>query len=65
MRDPEPQNIHGEKVQKHVFKHEINWGYVVLGLVALFALVKFGPPVVSSVGDDDDETAGSGGDSLF
>jgi hypothetical protein len=35
MRDPEPANIDGEKVQKHVFKHEINWGYVAIAVAVV------------------------------
>lgn len=53
MRDPHPANIQGQKVQRHVFKHEIQWGYVVLGLVALLVLWKFGGPIIRT---DDDES---------
>lgn len=42
MRDPDPSNISGEKVQRHVFKHEVNWGYVVLGLAGLYAIYRLG-----------------------
>jgi hypothetical protein len=38
LRDPEPGNIAGEKVERHVFKHEVNWGYVVLGVAGLYAV---------------------------
>lgn len=57
MRDPHPANIKGEKVQRHVFKHEIQWGYVVLGLVALVVIWKFSGPLIEHT-DDDDERAG-------
>jgi hypothetical protein len=42
LRDPEPGNIAGEKVERHVFKHQINWGYVVLGLAGLYAVYRLG-----------------------
>jgi hypothetical protein len=54
MQDPQPENIMGEKVQRHVFKHEINWGYVALagvGGLALWALVLRDPG-----SSQDDET---------
>ena len=35
MNDPLPENIQGEKVQRHVFKHEINWGYVALAVAVV------------------------------
>jgi len=43
MRDPKPSNIKGQKVQRHVFKHEIQWGYVALGVsivVVMYVLSK-------------------------
>jgi len=40
MRDPKAENITGSK--QHVFKHEINWSHVFIGLVALLALYQFG-----------------------
>jgi hypothetical protein len=30
--EPKPENVTGEKVQKHVFKHRVDWGHVALGL---------------------------------
>jgi len=39
MRDPNPENISGSKVQKHEFKHVVNWGHVTLGLVLILLLV--------------------------
>jgi len=39
MRDPHPENISGQKVQRHVFKHEIQWGYVAISLVAVVVIV--------------------------
>jgi hypothetical protein len=35
VQDPQPENITGEKVQRHVFKHEIKWGQVAIGVAAL------------------------------
>jgi uncharacterized oligopeptide transporter (OPT) family protein len=40
MRDPMPTNISGEKVQRHVFKHEINWGYVAVAVVVLIVAIR-------------------------
>jgi len=53
MKDPQPSNITGEKVQQHVFKHEVNWGYVVIAAVVLFA-VWYADPLERLGGDDDD-----------
>lgn len=53
MQDPTPENITGQKVQRHVFKHEIQWGYVALALVLVLVLWKVGPLLVD--GSDDDE----------
>jgi hypothetical protein len=38
MRDPHPANISGEKVKRHVFKHEINWGYVAAAVALIVAV---------------------------
>jgi len=54
MKDPHKNNIDGQKVQRHVFKHEINWGWVAISLVALLALWKFSDSIL----DEDDEPAG-------
>jgi Ni/Fe-hydrogenase subunit HybB-like protein len=53
MRDPKPGNISGEKVQQHVFKHSINWGYVALALAVIVVGLKIAP--VTSSGDDEDK----------
>lgn len=53
MRDPSPQNISGEKVQRHVFKHSINWGYVALALAVIVVGWKIAPAASSS--DDGDK----------
>ena len=52
MRDPHPENIDGRKVQRHVFKHEIQWGYVALALVVLVVAVQFSGRFAS---DEDQE----------
>lgn len=36
MKDPLPENIDGQKV--HVVRHDLQWGYLVWGLVALLVL---------------------------
>jgi hypothetical protein len=56
MRDPHPDNISGQKVQRHVFKHEIQWGYVLLAVVALIAMWQLSGAVASSAGDETDES---------
>lgn len=54
MRDPNPDNISGEKVQRHVFKHSINWGYVALAVAVLLLGWKIAPAVTSD-GEDEDK----------
>lgn len=56
MQDPHPSNISGEKVQQHVFKHEIQWGYVLLAIVALVAMWKFSGAIAASGSDEPDES---------
>lgn len=54
MRDPEPGNISGEKVQRHVFKHEINWGYVAIGIAAIYVASRlFEGTEAAAHGDDE------------
>ena len=40
MRDPMAENISGQKVQRHVFKHEINWGHVAIAAAAVIVAVQ-------------------------
>jgi hypothetical protein len=35
MQDPKPENIEGAKQVAHTVNHEINWGYVALGVAAV------------------------------
>lgn len=58
MRDPEPANISGEKVQRHVFKHEINWGYVILAIAAVAVAWKLSQSVDEGNHEDDGEYTG-------
>jgi len=51
MQDPLPENVTGEKVQRHVFKHEIKWGQVAIGLAAIVALYV----VYSGLSNSEDE----------
>lgn len=37
MRDPLPENIDGQKV--HVVKHDLQWGYLVWGVIALIVIL--------------------------
>jgi hypothetical protein len=55
VRDPDPENIAGEKVQKHVFKHEIQWGYVALAVVAVAVVWKVGPSLLSDSEPKDED----------
>ena len=50
MKDPKAENITGSK--QHVFKHEINWSHLVIGLVVLFALYQFGDAVLGKNEED-------------
>jgi hypothetical protein len=55
MQDPMPENISGEKVARHSFEHQINWGHVVLGGAAILLLLKFGPPVLGGSSSSESE----------
>ena len=54
MRDPNPSNITGEKVQRHVFKHSINWGYVAIAIAAVVVALK----LLSETSDDEGKNQG-------
>lgn len=56
MRDPMPANIEGEKVQRHVFKHEINWGYVAVAVAAVIVVIY----VLPGEGNDEKEATQRG-----
>lgn len=59
MRDPDPSNISGEKVQRHVFKHSINWGYVALAVAISLVAWKAVPAVASDdQGKNEDPSVG-------
>lgn len=59
MQDPPRENITGQK--KHVFKHEVNWGYVAIGAVVILLLWYFDPlGRLSRRGDDREESADLG-----
>lgn len=36
MQDPPAENITGEMLEQHVFKHEINWGWVAIAIAAIY-----------------------------
>ena len=57
MRDPNPSNISGVKVQRHVFKHSINWGYVALAVAVALIAWKALPAVTSDVEDKNQDPA--------
>lgn len=48
---PKPENVSGEKVEQHVFKHEINWGHVAISLAVLFV----GYVLYRGIVEEDDE----------
>jgi len=54
VRDPNPSNITGEKVQRHVFKHSINWGYVASAIAAVVVALK----LLSETSDDEGKNQG-------
>lgn len=52
MMEAAPENVEGKIVQKHVFTHEVNWGYVALGLGLLgVAYLLFGDRASESMSD--------------
>lgn len=54
MQDPMPENIDGSKVERHVFKHSIEWGHVALGIgMVVVAVVVW--RVASGESDEDDQ----------
>jgi len=55
MKDPIPENISGSKVQTHSFEHKINWSYVILGVIAVYALFQVGKIVDEGNTQGDDE----------
>lgn len=52
MRDPKPENIDGQKVQRHVFEHTVNWGYVALAIAVILVAWQIG---LIDVGTSDKE----------
>jgi hypothetical protein len=52
MQDPVRENIDGSKVERHVFKHSVDWGHIAIGigLLAVAAVVWR-----ATSGEDDDE----------
>ena len=53
MRDPMPENIDGEMIETHSFENRIDWGYVALGLAAIFVMWKVS--VALDRGKDDED----------
>lgn len=51
MQDPLPENIDGQKV--HVVRHELQWGYLVWGAVALLILALFWSRIEGGESDDE------------
>lgn len=60
MRDPTPQNITGEKVQRHVFKHKIQWGYVAMAVAVIYVVMRVGPMFAGDADDKQGKTEKSG-----
>lgn len=62
MADPVPENITGEKVEKHTFSHDVhhrvNWGYVSVAVAALALAYVLSQRL--DVDDDSEDTDGLG-----
>lgn len=54
MNDPLPENIEGSKSVQHVVEHRIDWGYVVLGIAAIFVVYRLGIGVDGGKNQEDD-----------
>lgn len=54
MEDPLPKNIEGSKRVAHTVEHKVDWGYVAIGLAVIVLAVKFGPPILGSLEDDEE-----------
>jgi hypothetical protein len=52
MRDPHPSNIAGKKV--HKFEHQIQWGYLAVGIGLLGVAWMLSRTFASSTDDEDD-----------
>lgn len=79
MKDPKPENISGSKVSKHSVNWEVNVGYLVLGIAAIYVTWKASKLFGSSSGSESsastsrsegvdveiEETAGDEGASLI
>ena len=59
MADPVPENISGEKTvaYSHEIHHSINWGYVVIGVAVIAALLWLRS---ADLGSDDDRSHSPG-----
>lgn len=51
MKDPAPENIAGRKTVAHSVNHEIQWGYVAVGV----GLVVVGLSAYTLLSGDDDD----------
>ncbi|MCD2205311.1 hypothetical protein [Halobacterium sp. KA-6] len=56
--EPLPENIRGERLERHTFKHEINWGHVAGGVGLLVLAWVMYQWVVAGESDDDSEENG-------
>jgi hypothetical protein len=61
MEDPLPENISGQKRVIHTVNHDIQWGYVAIGLAVILLALKFGPPIRNAAAGDDEENEMIGG----
>ena len=59
MADPVPENISGEKTvaYSHEIHHSVNWGYVVIGVAVIAALLWLRS---ADLGGDDDRSHSPG-----
>lgn len=51
--EPRPENISGEKIERHVFEHSIQWGHVTLGIAAIVVAWK-GAQLLGGGNDEED-----------
>jgi len=50
---PAPENVEGRLVRSHSFEHavhhQINWSHVLIAVVLLTIIVRFGPGIVAQL----------------
>lgn len=59
--EPPKENVTGEVVRSHSFKHEINWGHVVLGLAVIYVAYHVVRLLDSEESDSESDTGSDSG----